>query len=396
MPKKLPKNFTVTPSANAGEPAELAIRGAIGDSWDMDEYTMSNTEEEVINALADIPKGTKINLRINSPGGNVAYALGIYNALKRRTADVTTYNEGIACSSASVLMCAGARAVMPKSSVFMIHCASNGAYGNAVDMAKNIELLNTFDKTIAAVLAEKSKKTPEAIMDLMKAESWMTGDEARQNGFADESNDDEPLMNSATADSLARFKHTPQNLRSRLVTAAAVPNPQTTPEISMKKIIAALVAAGITALAADASEDAIANAVTGLADERTRFKTANDAQVTAQKTRVTNRVQAAIDAKKVKAERKDALIAIGVANEAGLDFLDDITVAAPANAAQPRQRGANPAPAAGAGEAGEVESEIATLRESNRTEKDPTLLANNSRRLRELRGHKELFTPAKN
>jgi ATP-dependent Clp protease, protease subunit len=395
------KNFTVTPSASAGDPAEIAIRGVIGDSWDMDEFTMSNTEEEVINALAEIPKGSKINLRINSAGGNVAYALGIYNALARRKADVTTYNEGIACSSGAILMCAGARCVMPNSSVFMIHCASNVCEGNAADCSKNIELLNAFDRSIAAILAARSGKKPEDIMALMKAETWMTGDEARQNGFADEGNDDEPVFNRVSAKVSAQFKHIPINLLSRLV--ASVAGEQTTPpiqnEIKMKNYITALVALGI-ALPADASEQQIItafnSAYTGLKTDRDTLKTANEASTAALKLRVEARVKAAVDAKKVKTERTAALVAMGISNETNLDFLDDITTAPAAAGGQARARGAAPAPVAGAGEAGEVESEMASLREANKTEADPVKVGNNARRLRELRGHKDLFAAAKN
>lgn len=391
MPK-LPKNLLIVASAD-GSPAEISVRGEIGESWDMDEYTMTNTEEEVINALAGIPKGTKINLRVNSVGGNVGYAFGIYNALKRRSADISCFNEGMACSAASVLMCAGSRAIMPKSSVLMIHCASNYAYGNAEDMQKNIELLNTFDKSLAAVYAAKTGKPVEKILEMMKAETWMTGDEAKENGFADESNDDDAVFDAATSKVVAKFKKAPENLRSRLVTASATKTP--TNKQTMKLVITALVALGIT-VSADATEEQVVAAlnegVNKIKTERDGSKTENEKHVTALKLRVENRVKAAIDAKKVKAERKDALIAIGVKNESDLDFLEDINTAPVNNG---KARGANPAPAGEVEDS--VEDEIAALREANRSERDPKKLSANSRRLRELRGHKDLFAePAQN
>src|SRR4030067_1527288 len=55
---------------------------------------------------------SKINLRINSPGGSVFDGTAIFNALKRHKAEVTTYIDGLAASLASVISLCGDKVVM--------------------------------------------------------------------------------------------------------------------------------------------------------------------------------------------------------------------------------------------------------------------------------------------
>lgn len=393
--------LSVRAQANS-ESYEISVRGAIGNQWDMDEYALTNTEQEVLNELEKIPAGKKINLRVNSEGGNVAYALGIYNAFKRRAADITCYNEGIACSSASILMLAGSKCICPSSSLMMVHCASTISEGNAADMEKTTEMLNAYDKTIANIYAAKTGDTPEKMLELMKNETWMNGDEARKAKFADESNEDgEPSFNDIDGRIAATFKRIPNNLRRHIVAAQLnnggnkpASNQPTNQNKPMKKLIKALVDAKLIASASE-DDDAVSaefvknfGVITATADSS---KTTIQKHVEAQNTRVTNRVQAAIDSKKVLASRKDSLIEIGVRDESALDFLDDIK---PVTAqAAPAQRGAKPAPVDNEGEGG-VNGQITALVEANKTA-SPEERAENCKKIRKLRyGSENLFAEA--
>ena len=403
---KLPANVTlVIPRADAtgtgsdADAVEMTIRGPIGTTYDWRTDQVQDTEADLTNALASVPRGRKINVRINSPGGNLVQALGIHNALAARRADVTTYNEGLAASSAAVIMMAGGRVVMPGAAVFMIHCAANDATGNAEAMRKNAEMLDKFDQAIAKIMADKSGKKAEQILDLMRAETWMTGDEARAARFADEDLDTAPTYNLTPANRviLNQYRNLPANLAKRLAAApqnqAPVPPVPHTP--TMKLTITALAALGIT-LAAE-TDDAIAGAVTNLGREVTTERAAR-------RERITNRVQAAIDAKRIKPERKDALIALGLQNETNLDLLDEIA-APPAAAAAPAvgtraPRGTAPVPPDTAPQAGE---DLESVRAQLATERDPAKAAALARRARQLRGHANLFpaatpsaTPAQN
>ena len=108
--------LSVRNEANA-DYAEMVIEGAIGENW----YDNSGTtSKQFRNALAAIPKNRPVKVTINSEGGSVGDALAIYNVIKER-GNVETYVDGYALSSASVIACAGAKCLMPKSSILMIH-----------------------------------------------------------------------------------------------------------------------------------------------------------------------------------------------------------------------------------------------------------------------------------
>ena len=112
--------------------AELHIYGDIT-SWpwlesDVDAYSLSKELAEL-----DVDK---INVYINSYGGEVAEGLAIYNSLKRHKAKIVTVCDGFACSVASVIFMAGDERVMNESSLLMIHNAWTWASGNADELRK--------------------------------------------------------------------------------------------------------------------------------------------------------------------------------------------------------------------------------------------------------------------
>lgn len=346
---RLPECISIRNEADA--PAEIRVKGVIGQRYDKETWSLTDTEETVLNELSKIAAGKKINVRINSKGGDVGFALGIYNALQRRAADVTTYNDGYALSSASIIMLAGGRVVSPTSSVWMIHRAASGTYGTAEDKRKDAEMLEAHDKTIAAIYAKRTGMSAEECLKMMSAETWMTGEEAIEKGFADEEEKDGDVEPDDDVDDeeravIARFRKIPENLRGRLVLNAHGDKPnggsprQKPTENSMKKLIDALSAAGIK-LPENATEEQIVAAFTTL-------QTENQNHRMAQRKRVENRVQAAVESKRIKAERKDWWIAQGLVDEACLDQLDEIAAPkaeAPAAPAAPKApRGAQPAP----------------------------------------------------
>lgn len=323
--KKFPFQFKVNAQADNAAPAEISIRGVIGTSFDYATWTEKNTEDEVLNELNKIPAGKKINVRINSVGGEVGIALGIFNALKRRGDDVTTYNEGYACSSASVLMLAGARRISPTASIWMIHRASGGAYGTDEDMTAAADMMKAHNQTLCDIYAKATGKKPEDIQAMMKKETWFTGTEAKALGFADEesgeiTDDKEAIENEASRKVLAGYK-IPENLRSRLIVTASadnLPPKQTnnpTPKKDMKQIINALVAAGFT-IPADAEEGLILPHINALISERANLRTENKAFADARDARVTALVETAVTDKIVAESRKAGLIALGKTNEA--------------------------------------------------------------------------------
>ena len=83
--------------------ADLNIFGDIvSDEWGKwcDDDTCPTDISEFLKNLEGVQE---INLHINSGGGSVFAGIAIYNMLKRHSAKITTYNDGIAASIASVI-----------------------------------------------------------------------------------------------------------------------------------------------------------------------------------------------------------------------------------------------------------------------------------------------------
>lgn len=166
--------YRISPLKNSG--AEVFIYKEIGCD--------GVTATDFVQALEKV-KG-HIDLRLNSPGGEVFEGIAIYNALKKR-GDVTVYVDSLAASISSVIAMAGTKVIMARHSALMIHDAHGGLGGTADDMTKMAALLNRTSDEIASVYAERSPDTTaEEWRALMKEETWYNAEEAIAAGLADE------------------------------------------------------------------------------------------------------------------------------------------------------------------------------------------------------------------
>jgi ATP-dependent Clp protease protease subunit len=161
---------------------EIYIYGTITDEKWLDEDVTPSWFKTQIDKLKNLKN---INLFINSPGGGVFAGITIYNIINRLTADVTAHIDGLAASIASVVAMAADKIVMPKNALMMIHNPMGIAVGYADDMRKEAELLDRVKVPILSAYHVKTKNEEKKISTMMDAETWMTGEEAVKNGFAD-------------------------------------------------------------------------------------------------------------------------------------------------------------------------------------------------------------------
>ena len=162
--------------------ATINIYGDIT-SWpweELGEMSAVNLSKQ-LEALGDVDK---IDVFINSYGGEVAEGLAIYNALKRHKAKVTTYCDGFACSIASVIFMAGDERVMNESSLLMIHNAWTYAAGNAEELRKQADDLEKITQASVEAYKSHSTLTEKEIKKLMDEETWILPTEALEYGFA--------------------------------------------------------------------------------------------------------------------------------------------------------------------------------------------------------------------
>lgn len=162
---------------------ELWIYDIIGEDW----WTGGGvTAQKVIDALAQLKGVATLNVFINSPGGDTFEGKTILTNLQRFEGEVVVHVDGVAASAASFIAMAGDRIVMAPHANMMIHEASSIAFGRAEDMRAKAELLDLQNSDMAAIYAARTKRPAPEMLEMMSAETWMSAQQAVDNGFADE------------------------------------------------------------------------------------------------------------------------------------------------------------------------------------------------------------------
>jgi ATP-dependent protease ClpP protease subunit len=162
--------------SNDAETATVSIYDEIG-YW-------GTTAQQFCDELAALDVGS-IAVRINSPGGDVFDGCAIYNALASHAADVTTYNDGLSASIASVIAQAGNVRVVARASQTMIHEPSALCIGTAKDMNACSALLDSIGDMIAGVYSDAAGGGMPMWRASMGNETWYSAEEAVAAGLAD-------------------------------------------------------------------------------------------------------------------------------------------------------------------------------------------------------------------
>ena len=130
--------------------------------------------------------GKPLTVWIDSYGGNVFAASGVYTALKEHKGGVTVKIDGKAMSAASVIAMAGDKILMSPTAIMMIHNPITGVQaGYASDFRKAADVLDTVKESIVNAYAAKTGRTRAAISALMDGESYMSAKTAVKEKFAD-------------------------------------------------------------------------------------------------------------------------------------------------------------------------------------------------------------------
>lgn len=129
----------------------------------------------------------EVELHINSYGGSIFASVSIFNYLKTLDKNITVIVDGLAASGASLIAMAGAKLKMPRNTTLMIHRASSYAWGNCVELRKIADTLEKLDNaTVFETYKSKFKGTDEELKNLIDTETWLTAEEAFENGLCDE------------------------------------------------------------------------------------------------------------------------------------------------------------------------------------------------------------------
>lgn len=155
-----------------------------GDIGDYDKVRSGDVVRELLEMEAQYKK---IDVRINSNGGDVYSGIAIFNAFKNTKADITIYVDGIAASIASGIALCGKPLYMSRYSRLMLHSIQGGAYGNKKELAEVIEQIDSLENTLAEMLATRCKKTVDEIKAeyFDGADHWLTAEQAMAAGLID-------------------------------------------------------------------------------------------------------------------------------------------------------------------------------------------------------------------
>lgn len=175
-------------SEDSPESVELRISGDIvpdNDAWIYEwlgeESASPNAFREELNNYKD----KDITVWIDSYGGDVFAAAGIYNVLKNHNGKITVKIDSKAMSAASVIAMAGDEILMSPVGVMMIHNPLTGVKGDMRDLRKAAEVLDTVKETIVNAYISKTRKSKSKISAMMDDETWMSANVAVKQGFAD-------------------------------------------------------------------------------------------------------------------------------------------------------------------------------------------------------------------
>ena len=144
------------------------------------------TPQDFKEALQSVKNCNRLELHLNSIGGDASVGLAIHNLLKEENKHITCVVDGLAASAAFTIMCAADEVQVYPGSIMMCHDVMSfmyGYYNN--DELKKVENGNeAFNNSVANIYAVKSGLSVTQIRNMMKKEKWMVGQEAIDLGFA--------------------------------------------------------------------------------------------------------------------------------------------------------------------------------------------------------------------
>lgn len=174
----------------------IVIDGPIG------RYSFS--KQFIRNELSGNSKNP-VTAQISSLGGSVDHALNIYDQFISH-GNVTAELSAFVASSATLIALGAQNTRMNENSFYLIHKAMNWVdeWGTMNEdqieeviskLEKQKQQLAKVTLQIAKMYAKKTSKSFEAILDLMKEETWLTAEEAMEWGFVDEVYAPESIQN---------------------------------------------------------------------------------------------------------------------------------------------------------------------------------------------------------
>jgi ATP-dependent protease ClpP protease subunit len=207
--------------------ADLFVYGEIVQEKSVDWWTGEESQTDVglmdfKEQLDSIGNVQKLNLYINSPGGDVFTASTMISMLKRvkdKGTTINAYVDGLSASAASFLMMVADNVNLYKNSTVMIHKPMSWAVGNANDMQKTIDALNKIEESVMMPMyMSKSKVSEEEIKSLIDAETWLSAKEMDKYFNVTLLDEEKTAVASISSNLFKNYKNVPDFIKNSLKT----------------------------------------------------------------------------------------------------------------------------------------------------------------------------------
>lgn len=170
--------------AKSKKEIDILMYGSIG------EWNRVNAEDTYRALISAKNQGyEKVNLKINSPGGQIFEGIAILTQMSIPGIEIHATVEGFAASMGSVILQGATRRKMVRGGRLMIHQGAGGVIGSANQIRNYADLLDSLNKTLADIYAKRSGKDPKWILENWMAEgkdTWFTAEQALKENLIDE------------------------------------------------------------------------------------------------------------------------------------------------------------------------------------------------------------------
>jgi len=216
------------------EKANILIDGEISAWWGVGLRDMA---KDIANSGA-----SEIMMQINSGGGSVFEGMAISAFIKSNPINISTSILGLCASIATPIALSGKTTSIAKGSLFMIHNASGGTWGEAKDHKGTAELLETIDNQLVQIYADtieangklindSREETEAQVREWQNNETWFTAEEAVEHGFIQKLTEGVEFINKAQAqeivNSCSKYKNVPTTFLNKVKTIANMAEPKT-------------------------------------------------------------------------------------------------------------------------------------------------------------------------
>lgn len=171
---------------NAGKEGRVVVTGVISSR------SVTELTEDILTLKNAGVK--KVTFQVNSPGGSVTDGLAMFDLITALGNDVETvaYVNGMCASAATYVALACDRVVMAKNATFMVHEPEGGTWGTVKDWKADLEFFEELRNKVVNIYCAASGLKAADVEQLMLSTSFMNSKKARDLGFVDEIEGEEP------------------------------------------------------------------------------------------------------------------------------------------------------------------------------------------------------------